>query len=47
MPFEDVRSHFGDILESLNSISLFVEGMDLARFREDAKTRQRSNENCW
>lgn len=39
MPFEDARSHFADILDSLNSIESFVRGMDLDSFQEDEKTR--------
>ena len=29
MPFEDARSHFEDILESIQHIERFVAGMDL------------------
>jgi uncharacterized protein with HEPN domain len=39
MPFEDARSHLGDILESLKAIEQFVDGMDLESYRWDEKTK--------
>jgi len=39
MPFEDVRSHFEDILASIRSIEQFVSGMDLEAYRQDEKTQ--------
>ena len=39
MPFEDARSHFDDILESIRMIEEFVQQMDLATFRLDQKTQ--------
>jgi uncharacterized protein with HEPN domain len=39
MPFEDSRSHLGDILESVLMVEQFVRGMDLETFRWDDKTR--------
>ena len=39
MPFEDARSHFEDILESIQQIERFVAGMDLEAYRQDDKTQ--------
>jgi uncharacterized protein with HEPN domain len=39
LPFEDARSHLGDILEGILAIEEFVRGMDLASFRADRKTQ--------
>lgn len=39
MPFDDIRSHLGDILESTLLIEKFVQGMDLESFRRDDKTQ--------
>jgi uncharacterized protein with HEPN domain len=39
MPFEDVRSHLGDILESIALIEQFVAGMELDAYRWDGKTQ--------
>lgn len=39
MPFEDARLHFLDILEGIDSIERFVNGMDLESYRADEKTQ--------
>jgi uncharacterized protein with HEPN domain len=39
MPFEDARSHLGDILESILLIEQFVAGMDFEAYRCDSKTQ--------
>ncbi|MGA2168498.1 MAG: HepT-like ribonuclease domain-containing protein [Terracidiphilus sp.] len=39
MPFEEARSHFGDILESIALIEQFVRGMDLEAYQWDDKTQ--------
>ena len=39
MPFEDTRSHLGDMAGSIRLIEEFVEGMDLDEFKGDSKTR--------
>jgi uncharacterized protein with HEPN domain len=39
MPFEDARSHLGDILESILRIESFVDGMDFEAYRRDDKTQ--------
>jgi uncharacterized protein with HEPN domain len=39
MPFEDARSHLGDILESVVLIEQFVCGMDFEAYSWDGKTQ--------
>jgi uncharacterized protein with HEPN domain len=39
MPFEDARSHLGDILESILLIEKFVMGMDFEAYRCDDRTQ--------
>jgi uncharacterized protein with HEPN domain len=39
MPFEDARSHLADILDSIVLIERFVDGMDLAAYKQDEKTQ--------
>lgn len=39
MPFEDARSHLGDILQSILLIEQFVMGMDFEAYRKDEKTQ--------
>jgi hypothetical protein len=39
MPFDDARSYFEDILESIRLIKEFVRGMDLEAYRADEKTQ--------
>jgi uncharacterized protein with HEPN domain len=39
MPFEDVRSHFEDILKNIRDVERFVAGMDFEAYREDDKTQ--------
>ncbi len=39
MPFDEARSHLGDILQSILLIEQFTRGMDFEAFRWDDKTR--------
>jgi len=39
MPFEDTRSHLGDILLGIRSIERFVSGMDLDAYLNDERTQ--------
>lgn len=39
MPFEDAKSHLRDILESIERIEEFIQGMDFESFRFDSKTK--------
>lgn len=39
MPFEDARAHLTHILESIQSIERFVNGMDLDSYAEDERTQ--------
>jgi uncharacterized protein with HEPN domain len=39
MPFDDARSHLGDILESIVHIEHFVVGMDFQAYCGDIKTQ--------
>jgi len=39
MPFEDARSHLGDIFDSILLIEQFVMGMDFEAYRGDEKTQ--------
>lgn len=39
MPFEDAKSHLGDILESIALIEQFVMGMDFEAYCQDEKTQ--------
>jgi len=39
LPFRDSRVHLQDILESIDYIADFVDGMDYEAYRRDRKTR--------
>jgi uncharacterized protein with HEPN domain len=39
MPFEDVRSHLQDILNSIDAVQRFVDGMSLKSYEKDEKTQ--------
>jgi uncharacterized protein with HEPN domain len=39
LPFRDNEIHFRDILESIEHIQMFLEGMDFAAYKADAKTK--------
>ena len=39
MPFEDARSHLQDILNSIDAVHRFVDGISLASYEKDEKTQ--------
>ncbi len=39
MPFENARSHLQDILDSIDAIQRFVDGMNAGSYQEDEKTQ--------
>ncbi len=39
MPFRDAKTHFLDILESIEHIEMFLEGISLDSYRGDVKTK--------
>ena len=39
MPFKNARTHFEDILQSIDHIDAFLAGIDFEGYREDRKTR--------
>ncbi len=39
MPFRDAHMHFGDIIESIDLIDLFLKDMDFQVYEQDPKTR--------
>jgi uncharacterized protein with HEPN domain len=39
LPFRDARTHFRDILDSIERIDSFVLGMDFFAYQKDIKTR--------
>ncbi len=39
LPFRDNETHFRDILESIEHIQMFLEGMDFADYEKDLRTK--------
>jgi uncharacterized protein with HEPN domain len=39
LSFRDCEAHFRDILESIDHIDIFMEGIDFDSYRADAKTK--------
>ncbi len=39
MPFDDARSHLKDILESIDAIHRFTDGMSMESYGQDEKTQ--------